>query len=443
MYLPQEIIKLKRNGGQLSTAAIQQFVNGLTDGSFSEGQIAALAMSIYLNGMATEETVALTRAMRDSGAVLDWRGKLNGPVVDKHSTGGVGDKVSLMLAPMVAACGAYVPMIAGRGLGHTGGTVDKLETIPGYSCTQPLDKIQAEVARLGCVIVGQSGELAPADRRLYLIRDVTATVESIPLITASILSKKLAAGLDVLTMDVKIGSGAIMKNIDDASALATSIVNTAKGAGVPTQALLTDMNECLGATAGNVLEVLETLDYLTGKYREPRLHQVTLELGASMLQLAGLHPDKASAIAALEHSLSSGKAAEIFAKMVAALGGPADLMEKPELYLGKAPVVQDIVLPAELAEKGQFLAASDTVAVGMAVVRLGGGRAHPAQVIDPVVGFSDVKPLGCKVAAGDVIARVHAASVEAAAKASSEYLAALTLSAEAVSLSPIVHKIID
>jgi thymidine phosphorylase len=275
MYLPQEIIKLKRNGGQLSTAAIQQFVNGLTDGSFSEGQIAALAMSIYLNGMATEETVALTRAMRDSGSVLNWRGKLNGPVVDKHSTGGVGDKVSLMLAPMVAACGAYVPMIAGRGLGHTGGTVDKLETIPGYSCTQPLEKIQAEVARLGCVIVGQSGELAPADRRLYLIRDVTATVESIPLITASILSKKLAAGLDVLTMDVKIGSGAIMKNIDDASALATSIVNTAKGAGVPTQALLTDMNECLGATAGNVLEVLETLDYLTGKYREPRLHQVT------------------------------------------------------------------------------------------------------------------------------------------------------------------------
>ncbi len=438
MYLPQEIIKLKRNGGQLPEAAIQQFVTGLTDNSFSEGQTAALAMAIYLNGMATEETVALTRAMRDSGAVLNWQGKLDGPVVDKHSTGGVGDKVSLMLAPMIAACGAYVPMIAGRGLGHTGGTVDKLETIPGYSCTQPLDVIQREVARLGCVIVGQSAELAPADRRLYLIRDVTATVESIPLITASILSKKLAAGLDVLTMDVKIGSGAIMKNIDDASALAQSIVNTAKGAGVPTQALLTDMNECLGSSAGNVLEVLETLDYLTGKYREPRLHQVTLELGASMLQLAGLFADKASAVAALEHSLTSGKAAEIFAKMVAAMGGPADLLEKPELYLGKAPVIQDIVAP-----QAGYLAASDTTAVGMAVVRLGGGRAHPAQVIDPVVGFSDVQALGSKVAAGDVLARVHAASVEAAAKASAEYLAALSFSDSAVNLQPIVHKVID
>lgn len=438
MYLPQEIIKLKRNGGKLPEAAIQQFVTGLTDNSFSEGQTAALAMAIYLNGMATEETVALTRAMRDSGAVLNWQGKLNGPVVDKHSTGGVGDKVSLMLAPMIAACGAYVPMIAGRGLGHTGGTVDKLETIPGYSCTQPLDVIQREVARLGCVIVGQSAELAPADRRLYLIRDVTATVESIPLITASILSKKLAAGLDVLTMDVKIGSGAIMKNIEDASALAQSIVNTAKGAGVPTQALLTDMNECLGSSAGNVLEVLETLDYLTGKYREPRLHQVTLELGASMLQLAGLFADKASAVAALEHSLTSGKAAEIFAQMVSAMGGPADLLEKPELYLGKAPVIQDIVAP-----QAGYLAASDTTAVGMAVVRLGGGRAHPAQVIDPVVGFSDVQALGSKVAAGDVLARVHAASVEAAAKASAEYLAALSFSDSAISQQPIVHKVID
>lgn len=438
MYLPQEIIKLKRNGGQLPQAAIEQFVKGITDNSFSEGQTAALAMAIYLNGMVTEETVALTRAMRDSGAVLNWAGKLNGPVVDKHSTGGVGDKVSLMLAPMIAACGAYVPMIAGRGLGHTGGTVDKLETIPGYSCTQPLAKIQAEVARLGCVIVGQSAELAPADRRLYLIRDVTATVESIPLITASILSKKLAAGLDVLTMDVKIGSGAIMKNVADASALATSIVNTAKGAGVKTQALLTDMNECLGATAGNVLEVLETLDYLTGKYREPRLHQVTLELGASMLQLAGLQPDKASAIKALEHSLTSGKAAEIFAQMVAAMGGPVDLMEKPQQYLAAAPVVQDILAPQD-----GFLTSSDTVAVGMAVVRLGGGRAHPSQQIDPAVGFSDVLALGKKVAKGDLLARVHAASKEAADKACSEYLAALTFSDSAALLHPIVHKVID
>ena len=259
--IPQEIIKTKRNGGSLSQAEIRQFVRGLTDDSFSEGQAASLAMAIYLNGMSVDEIVELTLAMRDSGTVFNWQGKLNGPVVDKHSTGGVGDKVTLMLAPMVAACGAYMPSIAGRGLGHTGGTVDKLETIPGYSCTQSLDTIRKLLPELGCVIVGQSSELAPADRRLYAIRDVTATVESIPLITASILSKKLSEGLDALVMDVKIGNGAIMRTVDDASALANSIVNVANGAGVHTRALLTDMNQILGATAGNALEVMETLDY--------------------------------------------------------------------------------------------------------------------------------------------------------------------------------------
>ncbi|MDP2714180.1 thymidine phosphorylase [Rheinheimera sp.] len=431
--IPQEIIKTKRNGGSLSQAEIQQFVRGLTDDSFSEGQVAALAMAIYLNGMQTDEIVTLTLAMRDSGTVLNWQGKLNGPVVDKHSTGGVGDKVTLMLAPMVAACGAYMPSIAGRGLGHTGGTVDKLETIPGYSCTQSLEKIQQLLPQLGCVIVGQSSQLAPADRRLYAIRDVTATVESIPLITASILSKKLSEGLDALVMDVKIGNGAIMRTVDDASALATSIVNVANGAGVPTRALLTDMNQILGSTAGNALEVMETLDYLTGKYREPRLHQVTLELGANMLQLGGLYQDKASAVAALEHSLSSGKAAEIFAKMVAALGGPADLMEKPQQYLAAAPLVQDIVAP-----QSGYLQYHDTVGLGMAVVRLGGGRSHPSQQIDPAVGFSHILPAGSKVQQGDVIAKVHAANTDAAAIATKEYLAALNVAAAAEPW-PLVH----
>ena len=431
--IPQEIIKTKRNGGTLSQAEIQQFVRGLTDDSFSEGQVAALAMAIYLNGMQTDEIVALTLAMRDSGTVLNWQGKLNGPVVDKHSTGGVGDKVTLMLAPMVAACGAYMPSIAGRGLGHTGGTVDKLETIPGYSCTQPLEKIQQLLPQLGCVIVGQSSQLAPADRRLYAIRDVTATVESIPLITASILSKKLSEGLDALVMDVKIGNGAIMRTVDDASALATSIVNVANGAGVPTRALLSDMNQILGSTAGNALEVMETLDYLTGKYREPRLHQITLELGANMLMLGGLHQHKASAVAALEHSLSSGKAAEIFAKMVAALGGPADLIEKPQQYLAGAPVVQDIIAP-----QSGYVQYHDTVGLGMAVVRLGGGRSHPSQQIDPAVGFSHILPAGNKVQQGDVLAKVHAANTDAAAVAAKEYLAALNI-ASATTPFPLVH----
>jgi thymidine phosphorylase len=431
--IPQEIIKTKRNGGNLNQAEIQQFVRGLTDDSFSEGQVAALAMAIYLNGMQTDEIVALTLAMRDSGTVLNWQGKLNGPVVDKHSTGGVGDKVTLMLAPMVAACGAYMPSIAGRGLGHTGGTVDKLETIPGYSCTQPLEKIQQLLPQLGCVIVGQSSQLAPADRRLYAIRDVTATVESIPLITASILSKKLSEGLDALVMDVKIGNGAIMRTVDDASALASSIVNVANGAGVPTRALLSDMNQILGSTAGNALEVMETLDYLTGKYREPRLHQITLELGANMLMLGGLHKDKASAVAALEQSLSSGKAAEIFAKMVAALGGPADLIEKPQQYLAGAPVVQDIIAP-----QSGYLQYQDTVGLGMAVVRLGGGRSHPSQQIDPAVGFSHILPTGSRVQQGDVLAKVHAATTDAAAVAAQEYLAALRV-ANTTASYPLVH----
>ncbi|WP_333606881.1 thymidine phosphorylase [Arsukibacterium sp.] len=437
MAIPQEIIKRKRNGKLLSEADIRQFVTGLTDDSFSDSQAAALAMAIYLNGMTVEEMVALTLAMRDSGTVLNWQGKLNGPVVDKHSTGGVGDKVTLMLAPMVAACGAFMPSIAGRGLGHTGGTVDKLETIPGYSCTQSLSRIQQLLPQLGCVIVGQSSELAPADRRLYGIRDVTATVESIPLITASILSKKLSEGLDALVMDVKVGNGAIMAAADDANALASSIVNTATGAGVATRALITDMNQILGTSAGNALEVIETLDYLTGKYREPRLHQLTLELGANMLMLGGLYRDKAAAIVALEHSLSSGKAAEIFSKMVAELGGPADLLEQPQRYLAQAKVQQDIVAPA-----AGYLHYTDTIGLGMAVVRLGGGRSHPGQQIDPSVGFSAILPCGTKVAKGEVIAKVHAASAEAAKLAAIEYLAACQLGDQARAGMPLVHHVI-
>ena len=434
MAIPQEIIKTKRNGKPLSHDDIRQFVKGLTDDSFSDSQAAALAMAIYLNGMAVSEIVELTLAMRDSGTVLNWQGRLNGPVVDKHSTGGVGDKVTLMLAPMVAACGAFMPSIAGRGLGHTGGTVDKLESIPGYSCTQSLSRIEQLLPQLGCVIVGQSSELAPADRRLYGIRDVTATVESIPLITASILSKKLSEGLDALVMDVKVGNGAIMATASDASALATSIVNTASGAGVATRALITDMNQILGNTAGNALEVIETLDYLTGKYREPRLHQLTLELGANMLMLGGLHSDKAAAIGALEQSLSSGKAAEIFSKMVVEMGGPANLLEKPQQYLASAPVVQDIVAP-----QSGYVSYHDTVALGMAVVRLGGGRSHPSQQIDPAVGFSHIVASGSSVQQGDIVAKVHAASSEAAAIARQEYLASLTIGPQHSAPLPLIH----
>lgn len=435
MAIPQEIIKTKRDGKCLSEAEIRQFVQGLTDDSFSDSQAASLAMAIYLKGMTVPEIVALTLAMRDSGTVFNWQGKLNGPVVDKHSTGGVGDKVTLMLAPMVAACGAYMPSIAGRGLGHTGGTVDKLEAIPGYSCTQSLSRIRQLLPELGCVIVGQSSELAPADRRLYGIRDVTATVESIPLITASILSKKLSEGLDALVMDVKVGNGAIMATAADASALANSIVNTATGAGVATRALITDMNQILGTTAGNALEVVETLDYLTGKHREPRLHQLTLELGANMLLLGKLYQDKAAAIAALELSLSSGKAAEIFAKMVTALGGPADLLERPQQYLATAPIIEPV-----FAEYSGELQYTNTTGLGMAVVRLGGGRSHPSQQIDPAVGFSHIVAAGSQVTAGQPLAFVHAQNAAAAAVAKAEFLAACRLGSAA--LPPLVHQVI-
>lgn len=435
MPIPQEIIKIKRDGKTLSQADIQQFAKGLTDGSFSDSQAAALAMAIYLNGMSVDEKVALTLAMRDSGTCLNWQGQLNGPVVDKHSTGGVGDKVTLMLAPMVAACGVFMPSIAGRGLGHTGGTVDKLESIPGYSCNQSLSRIRQLLPELGCLIVGQTDELAPADRRLYGIRDVTATVESIPLITASILSKKLSEGLDALVMDVKVGNGAIMATAEDAHELACSIVDTACGAGVSTAALITDMNQILGLTAGNALEVLETLDYLTGKKREPRLHQLTLALGAEMLVLTGVAKDKVSAVDALEQSLSSGKAAEYFARMVAALGGPTDLLERPAAHLAQAPVVLDVPAPAS-----GYLRINDTVALGMAVVRLGGGRSHPEQKINPAVGFSALCVAGSPITQGQPLLQVHAASQQDAEQAVQEVLAACTIEPEPVDTMPLIHQ---
>ncbi|MDC6168792.1 thymidine phosphorylase [Paucibacter sp. XJ19-41] len=328
MMLAQEIIRSKRDGAALSEAQIQAFVRGLVDGSWSEGQVAALGMAVFLRGMGRDECVALTRAMMYSGRVLSWP-DMPGPVLDKHSSGGVGDKVSLMLAPLVAACGGYVPMIAGRGLGHTGGTVDKLEAIPGYTTTPAPAEFDRIVRSLGCAIIGQTADLAPADKRFYATRDVTATVESVPLITASILSKKLAAGLQGLAMDVKWGNGAFADSPAMAQQLAQSIVEVANGAGMKTRALITDMNQVLGSEVGNALEIHETIAYLKGEPREPRLHEVTLALAAEMLLLGGLAGDEAQARAKLQRALDSGAAAEKFAAMVAALGGPADLLERP------------------------------------------------------------------------------------------------------------------
>jgi thymidine phosphorylase len=403
--LPVQIIQAKRDGGTLSAEQIQSFVRGLTDESWSEGAVAALAMAILIRGMQRDEVVALTRAMLHSGDVMDWsQAKLPGPVTDKHSTGGVGDKVSLMLAPIVAACGGVVPMVSGRGLGHTGGTLDKMQAIPGYDVAPPRERLEGVLREVGCAIIGASARVAPADRRLYAIRDVTGTVESVPLITASILSKKLAAGLQSLVLDVKVGNGAFADNLPMARELATSLVQVANAAGLPTEAVLTDMNEVLGTTAGNALELQESLDFLDGTAREPRLLEVTLVLAAQMLRLAGMAPDHAQARAAAEGALTSGRAAERFARMVAALGGPADVFRAARA-LPAAPVQREL-----RATRAGVITAMNTRAIGHAVVALGGGRLRASDAIDPRVGLSHCRPIGSVVQAGEPLLRVHAAN---------------------------------
>jgi thymidine phosphorylase len=419
--LAQEIIRLKRDGHALGRAQIDAFVAGLVDvsggaASWSEAQAAAMAMAMFVNGLSREETVALTEAMTRSGDVLDWAGaNLGGPLLDKHSTGGVGDKVSLLLAPIVAACGGFVPMISGRGLGHTGGTLDKLDAIPGYQTAPGTDRLRAALRHAGCAIVGQTDTLAPADRRLYAIRDVTATVESVPLITASILSKKLAAGLNGLVMDVKVGNGAFASGLPMAQSLAHSIVDVAGGAGLPARAWITDMNEVLGTSCGNALEVREALAFLKGNARDsrdPRLLAVTRTLAAELLCLGGLVARMDDALAHVDAALDSGRALERFAMMVSALGGPADFVERADAYLPAAPVQQAVRAP-----RAGWVGAMGTRAIGLVVVELGGGRRRAGDAVDHRVGLSAIAGIGRRVEAGDVLALMHAASGESAAAA--------------------------
>ncbi|MFN8760302.1 MAG: thymidine phosphorylase [Tagaea sp.] len=434
--LPQELIRKKRDGLRLSDAEIDFLVRGIADGKgLADAQVGALAMALFLKGMDAAERVALTRAMTASGTVLSWADQaLPGPVVDKHSTGGVGDKVSLMLAPMVAACGAFVPMISGRGLGHTGGTLDKFESIPGYSAKPDLALFRKVVREAGCAVIGQTADLAPADKRLYAVRDVTGTVESIGLITASILSKKLAAGLDALVMDVKFGSGAFMASFDAARELAASIVEVANGAGLKTRALLTDMDRPLGRTAGNALEMREAVRYLKGE-REPRLDAVTKALAVEMLDLAGVAP-RAAAAGKIDAALASGAAAERFAKMVAGLGGPADFLEKTDAYLAKAPLVRGLYPP-----RAGVVARVDTRAGGVAVGELGGGRTDPAQTIDPAVGFADLAGPGETVGPDRPFAILHARDEATAARAARTLEAAYTLG-DGPASAPIVREVL-
>lgn len=439
MLLPQEIIRAKRDGHHLAQEQIQCFVDGLVNGKFNDAQVGSMAMSIFQKGMNTQEITDLTMAMMHSGDVLSWTGNfaLDGPIVDKHSTGGVGDKVSFMLAAIVAACGAYVPMVSGRGLGHTGGTSDKLESIAGFNVQPSTADFQRIVKELGFAIISQTDNIAPADKRLYGIRDVTATVESIPLITASILSKKLSAGLDALVMDIKVGNGAMMTDISQAQALATSIVNVANNAGVKTQAIITDMNQVLGSTAGNALEISETIKYLTGEQQEPRLHQVVMSLAQAMLINTGLASNELEANEKATKALKSGKAAEIFAKMLAALGGDAQLFEKPWQCMTKANLVTDVV-----ATSHGYITAMQTREIGMSVVAMGGGRLANGASIDHSVGFDRILPVGTVVNRGDVIARVHAKDSDMANQAIAQYQKAVVISENPVDDLPVIYQTI-
>ena len=435
-FFPQEIIRKKRDGGQLSDDEVAFFVRGITDGSISDGQAAAFAMAVFFRDMSKDERVALTLAMRDSGSVIDWRGAdLPGPALDKHSTGGIGDKVSLILAPVIAACGGAVPMISGRGLGHTGGTLDKLDAIPGYNTTPDMAAFRKTVKGAGCAIIGQTADLAPADGRLYAIRDVTATVESIPLITASILSKKLAAGLDHLVMDVKTGSGAFASSFDDAADLAKSIVGVANGAGLPCTALITDMDQVLGRSAGNALEVREAVDFLTGTEREPRLAEVTIALTSELLVRGGLADNADDARVRIADALDSGRAAERFAAMVAALGGPADLLENMDRHLPR-PAVQMPVHP----NSGGYIAGMDTRAIGLAVMALGGGRRRADDAIDYAVGISAMREIGSEAGPDAAICVIEARNDDDARAAASQILAAVEIAPAKPGAAPVIHR---
>ncbi|MCH4563968.1 thymidine phosphorylase [Halomonas sp. EGI 63088] len=436
--LPQELIRAKRDGQALDVEAIRALVADIADGSLGDAQVGAFAMAVFLNGMNAAETVALTEAIRDSGEVLDWSGlDLPGPVLDKHSTGGVGDLVSLVLGPWIAACGGFVPMVSGRGLGHTGGTLDKLEAIPGYDIAPSRARFRELVRETGVAIVGQTGELAPADRRLYGVRDVTATVESLPLIVSSILGKKLACGLDALVMDVKVGSGAFMPTPEKSRELAETIAEVASKAGTPTTALLTDMSQPLAPCAGNAIEVREAIALLTGERRDGRLFEVTRELAAELL-LAGRLADSANAARhRLDRALASGAAAERFARMVAGLGGPTDLLEQPDRYLAEAPVRR-----AVFAERPGRIQRLDTRALGLAVVELGGGRRQPEEAIDPSVGLSAIAAIGDPVDAERPLAVIHAAGEDAAERAARQLLAAITVGDESPAPPKLIHDVI-
>ena len=433
--LAQEVIRRKRDGHELTHEEISWFIIEMTRDQISEGQIAAFAMATFIKGMSVRERIDLTKSMRDSGKKLDWN--LPGPIIDKHSTGGVGDCVSLLLAPALAACGGFVPMVSGRGLGHTGGTLDKFDSIPGYNTTPDVELLKKVVSNIGCAIVGQTEEIAPADKRLYSVRDVTATVESIDLITASILSKKLAAGLDALVLDIKFGSGAFMGSRSQAKKLADSLVNVGNGLGCKTSAILSDMNEPLCSSVGNALEMTKVVRILNGQEKEKRLLEVVWALGGKILFASGLASSKIEGCNMIKNTLDGGSAAEIFEKMVFALGGDKNFLVNFTTLLPKAPIVQDI-FPLS---KGHINSV-DTREIGLAVLELGGARRRPQDKIDYSVGFENLLGIGDQVDIDVPLARIHASNNDTLELAKFKIRSAYKISDLTTSQKPIIieHK---
>ncbi|MEM6730112.1 MAG: thymidine phosphorylase [Myxococcota bacterium] len=410
--IANDVLRCVRDGERVEPSVLRDFVNGISDGSIPDYQATAFLMAVYCRGMDDDLVAELTLAMRDSGDVIDLS-HVDGSKVDKHSTGGVGDKISIPLAPIVAACGVPVPMISGRGLGHSGGTLDKLESIPGFRVDLSVEHFRAQVAELGCCLIGQTGDVAPADRKLYALRDVTATVESIPLITASILSKKLAEGIDALVLDVKVGRGAFMKTEDEARALATSLVRVGESAGKKVRAVLTTMEQPLGRFVGNALEVRESVDILRGEGPADTT-ELTLLLAAQMLVLGGRAESIEEAQSIARASIDDGSALEKLGAIVEAQGGDRGALLDPE-RLPKAAIQRSVVAP-----EGGVVSYLDAFTIGMAGVRLGGGRERAEDAVDPAVGFEFMKKLGDSVQPGETLCVVHAndeAKGEAAEKA--------------------------
>ncbi len=434
MLLPEELIKAKREGQELSGDAIRDFVGGIARGQVCDAQIGAFTMAVHFQSMSMAEQTALTLAMRDSGRCLQWPG-LDGPVLDKHSTGGVGDLVSIVMAPMLAACGAYIPMISGRGLGHTGGTLDKLESIPGFNVNPSQEIVNKTVREAGLAMIGQGSDLAPADGRIYAVRDITATVDSIPLIVASILSKKLAEGLDGLVLDIKTGNGAFMCERNRARDLAANLIEVSEMAGLPCRALITDMNEPLAHSAGNALEIAEAIEFLKGGYRQPRLEDVILSIGAEMLLLGGLVKNEKTARFMLNGVIEMGLAAEQFARMVSMQGGPADLLEHPDKYLKSAAVIRPLAAP-----RAGCIEFMDTRAIGLCIVELGGGRKSVENKIDHSVGLSEFRLVGEKLNQGDPLLVIHAADETSWQAAAEELLSAIVIGRKKDTLPAVYEK---